>query len=213
MQNIFLSTSYFGSLQYFSKFLLDAEIYIEQHENYLKQSYRNRCEILSANGKLALTIPIHRCSGDKILIRDVRINYDDCWQQKHWRAIKSAYNSSPFLEYYEDDFIEFFETRETFLFDLNMKITHRILEVLEIQKSIRLTENYQNLTDDYEFDYRQNISPKPLFAKSDNLFSPKKYYQVFAEKNGFVANLSIMDLIFNEGPNAKDVLKTCVNLQ
>ncbi|MDR2293010.1 MAG: WbqC family protein [Prevotellaceae bacterium] len=207
---IYLSTAYFGNIQYFSKFVAAKKICIEQHENYIKQSFRNRCEILTANGKLSLVIPVERNDGNKILIRDVRISYAQSWQKSHWRALNTAYNSSPFFEYYSNDLKHFFEHKEKYLFDLNTKITSKILELLEIDKPIFFTENYKTFDSDFMFDCRNNINPKTRQIKEDKIFMPQKYYQVFIQKTGFTANLSIIDLLFNEGTNAKDELIKCV---
>ncbi|MDR1985084.1 MAG: WbqC family protein [Prevotellaceae bacterium] len=207
---VFLSTVYLGNIQYFSKFVASEKIYIEQYENYAKQSFRNRCEILTANGKLALVIPVERNAGAKIPIRDVRISYVQNWQNSHWRALTTAYNSSPFFEYYCDYLKPFFENKENFLFDFNVKLTNKILELLEINKQIFFTDAYKTFDDDFVFDYRESISPKVRLAKEDKTFEPQKYYQVFAQKFGFTPNLSIVDLLFNEGTNAKYELMKCV---
>ncbi|MDR0754428.1 MAG: WbqC family protein [Prevotellaceae bacterium] len=207
---IYLSTACFGNIQYFSKFVAAEKIYIEQHENYMKQSFRNRYEILTANGKLSLVIPVEHNFGNKILIRDVRISYAQSWQKSQWRALETAYNSSPFFEYYNNDLKHFFEYKEKYLFDFNTKITNKILELLEIDKQIFFTEKYKTFDDDFMFDYRSSISPKTRQIKEDRMFEPQKYYQVFAQKNGFKANPSIIDLLFNEGTNAKDELIKCV---
>jgi hypothetical protein len=208
---IYLSTAYLGNIQYFGKFLAARKIYIEQHEHYLKQSYRNRCEILTANGRLALVIPVERNNGEKMFIRDVQISYAQAWQNLHWRALTAAYNSSPFFEYYCDDLKPFFERNEKFLFDFNTKLTSKILELLEINTPIFFTDEYKNLDNDFAFDYRQNINPKARFSADDKTFVPQKYYQVFAQKFGFMPNLSIVDLLFNEGPNAKEELEKAVS--
>jgi hypothetical protein len=208
---VYLSTAYLGNIQYFSKFVAAEKVYIEQHENYTKQSFRNRCEILTTNGKLILVIPVERNAGNKILIRDVRISYAQCWQKQHWRALETAYNSSPFFEYYCADLKPFFERKEKFLFDFNTKITNRILELINLDRQICFTDKYEIFTADSVFDYRGNISPKARQSKVDKAFAPQKYYQVFAKKFGFTPNLSIIDLLFNEGANSKDELAKCVN--
>lgn len=207
---IYLSTAYFGNVQYFSKFIAAEKVCIEQHENYMKQSFRNRCEILTANGKLSLVVPVERNAGNKIPIRDVRISYAQSWQNLHWRALETAYNSSPFFEYYCNDLKPFFEHKEKFLFDFNTKITNKILELLEIDKQLFFTDKYKIFDNDFMFDYRSVISPKMRQLKEDKIFTPQKYYQVFAQKFGFTPNLSIMDLLFNEGTNAKYELAKCV---
>ncbi|MDR2125474.1 MAG: WbqC family protein [Prevotellaceae bacterium] len=207
---VYLSTAYFGNIQYFSKFVAFQKVHIEQHENYIKQSFRNRCEILTANGKLALVIPVERNAGNKILIRDVCISYAQPWQNSHWRALETAYNSSPFFEYYFNDLKPFFTYKEKFLFDFNTKITNKILELLEINKELFFTEKYKVCDNDFMFDCRNSISPKTAWQKRDLTFAPQKYYQVFAQKFGFTANLSIIDLLFNEGTNAKEELTKCI---
>jgi hypothetical protein len=212
VSEIYLSTAYFGNIQYFSKFIAVEKVYIEQHENYVKQSFRNRCEILTANGKLALIIPVEHDGGEKTAIRDVRISYAQSWQKQHWRALTAAYNSSPFFEYYCDYLIPFFEQKEKFLFDFNIKITQKILELLGLNAKIFFTEEYKNFDENFTLDYRKNISPKAQFAKEDIMFSAQKYYQVFEQKSGFIPNLSILDLLFNEGTNAKDELSKCINI-
>ncbi|MDR1197711.1 MAG: WbqC family protein [Prevotellaceae bacterium] len=207
---VFLSTAYFGNIQYFSKFAAAEKVYIEQYENYTKQSFRNRCEILTANGRLSLVIPVERNAGNKIAIRDVRISYVQDWQNAHWHAFAAAYNSSPFFGYYCDDLKPFFEQKEKFLFDFNTKLTIRILELLNISIQIFFTCEYKIFDGDFVFDYRDSISPKARLAKEDITFAPQKYYQVFAQKFGFTPNLSIIDLLFNEGTNAKDELAKCL---
>jgi hypothetical protein len=208
---VYLSSAYCGNIQYFSKFIAAEKIHIEQYENYIKQSFRNRCEILTANGKLPLVVPVERNAGNKIPIRDVRISYAQSWQNSHWRALETAYNSSPFFEYYCNDLKPFFERKEKFLFDLNIKLTAKILELLDITAQISVTAEYKIFDDEFAFDYRQSINPKVRLAKEDKLFESQKYYQVFAQKFGFTPNLSIVDLLFTEGPSAKDELKKCVN--
>ncbi|MDR1348630.1 MAG: WbqC family protein [Prevotellaceae bacterium] len=207
---VYLSTAYFGNIQYFSKFAAAEKVYIEQYGNYTKQSFRNRCEILTASGRLSLVVPVERSTGNKIAIRDVRISYAQHWQKQHWRAFETAYNSSPFFEYYCSDLKPFFEHKEKFLFDFNTKLTIRILELLNISAQISFTDKYEVFGSDFIFDYRDSISPKARQAKEDRTFAPQKYYQVFEQKFGFTPNLSIIDLLFNEGTNAKDELIKCV---
>jgi len=160
--------------------------------------------ILGGNGPIQLIVPVVKGRGPKILIKDLKISYDTDWQRNHWRTIFSAFSSSPFFEYYEDDIHPFFETKHLFLLDFNMKIHESICELLEI-------ENIAVLTDDFEqvplgtMNFRESISPK-IKTQADNQFQSIKYTQVFSDKLGFVPNLSILDLLFNEGPNSNSVL-------
>ncbi len=202
----YLSTAYLGNIQYYSKLVNSDLVYLEQNEHYQKQSYRNRCNIAGANGVLALVIPVEKDHGMKMPIRDVRIDHSQAWQQNHWRAILSAYNSSPFFEYYADDIHLFYEKKEVFLFDYNLRFTELILELLSLNSNIVLTDTYKVKAEYPQYDYRQSISPKDRLAKPDALFTPTSYFQVFAQRFGFIPNLSIIDLLFNEGPGASQYL-------
>ena len=164
---VYLSTAYLPNIQYFSKLLAADKIYIEQHENFLKQSYRTRCDIYAANGIMQLSIPIERKSGEKMLIKDVRIDYKQDWQHIHWQSIVSAYQSSPFFEYYSDDLIPFYHKKETFLFDFNYKLLEKMLELTSIKASISFTDNYVMEVNFADYDYRISISPKPRLQQPD----------------------------------------------
>jgi hypothetical protein len=200
--SVILSTAYLPNLQYFTK-LLHENIVVEQHENYLKQTYRNRCEILAANGVTSLTIPIKH-NENKIKIRDVRIDYTDNWQRLHWKTINSAYRSSPFFIYYADDLLPFYETKEKFLFDFNCKMLDKLLELTGLKTKITLSDNYCSHNCGAT-DYRYLISPKNKF--DDPEFYPVPYYQVFGDKFGFLPNLSILDLLCNEGNNSYSIIR------
>jgi hypothetical protein len=189
---VILSVAYMPNVQYFSK-LLHEKVIIEQHENYLKQTFRNRCEILAANGIIALTVPVKR-AGSKMKIRDVKIDYSGDWQKIHWRTIISAYRSSPFFEYYIDDFLPFYEKKETFLFDFNCNLLYKLIELTGIKVDITLSDTYLH---EYENDCRTMITP----GKKLSEYSAVPYYQVFGDKFGFQPNLSILDLLANEGNN------------
>jgi hypothetical protein len=202
---ILLSTAYFAPIRYFSKLTSYPEICIEQHENFVKQTYRNRTVILGANGPISLIVPVEKGRGQKIRIKDLRIAYDEDWQRNHWRTIFSAYNSSPFFEYYADDLEPFFRKRFEFLFDLNFQLTESILECMEISPEIRLTDDFELIPDSY-LNFREQISPKTHLIEADPHFLPRIYTQVFSDKFGFIPDLSILDLLFNEGPSAQSIL-------
>ncbi|MBK6281539.1 MAG: WbqC family protein [Draconibacterium sp.] len=206
MNSVLLSTAFFAPVQYYSKFLKYDEIYIEQFEHFNKQTYRNRCVIMGGNGPIQLVVPVVKGRGRKILIKDLKISYDIEWQRNHWRTIFSAYSSSPFFEYYKDDIQPFFETKHEFLFDFNLKIHENVCELLEIQNNSFLTTDFEKVPDE-TLNLRETISPK-ISPEIDLEFQPQKYTQVFSEKLGFVPNLSILDLIFNEGPNSYSILES-----
>ena len=198
------STAYFPPVQYFSQIVNSEKIIIEKYENYSKQSYRNRCEILSPNGKQTLSIPVIKKSGQKQLIKDVKIDYKTDWQSICLKSLKTAYLSSPFFEFYIDALMPFFEKRFTFLFDYNFEILQIILSELQIEKEIQFTEKYIK---EYPFpDFRNSIHPKKKFQTADTNFPTRKYTQVFFDKYEFIPNLSILDLLFNEGPNTESFL-------
>ncbi|MDR2027557.1 MAG: WbqC family protein [Prevotellaceae bacterium] len=198
--NVILSTAYLPNVQYFSKLLL-GEVVIEQHENYPKQTYRNRCEILTANGTVSLTVPVKH-SGTKIKIRDVRIDYSGDWQRLHWKTINTAYRSSPFFVYYADDLMPFYSNREKFLFDYNCKMLDKLIGLTGLKTEIIFSDSYLQNCD---MDYRNSITPRN--RPQDARFSPVPYCQVFSNKFGFRSNLSILDLLCNEGNNSYAVIK------
>lgn len=203
---ILLSTAYFPPLQYLSKFVLFEKVYIEQFENYTKQTYRNRCEILGANGPVPLVVPVVKGRGKKIKIKDLQISYDTDWQRNHWRTLFSAYNSSPFFEFYKDDILPFFEKRRKYLLDLNLSIHETLCNLMEIDTPLNLTDDFEEIPEN-TLNYREFLSPKKNKTLPDPLFKPQEYTQVFSEKFGFISNLSILDLLFNEGPNSIHILE------
>ncbi len=203
---ILLSTAYFAPIKYFSKLAIYPEVFIEQHENFIKQTYRNRTVILGANGPVSLIVPVVKGREQKIKIKDLRISYDEEWQRTHWRTIFSAYNSSPFFEYYADDLEPLFRKKVTFLFDLNQQINETLLEILEIQIVPHLTKDFDKAPETF-LNYREKISPKAHRNVVDPHFTAHEYTQVFSEKFGFIPDLSILDLLFNEGPSAHTVLQ------
>jgi len=199
-QAILLSSAYFASVHFYARFLNHPKVYIEQYEHFSKQTYRNRCEILGGNGPIPLVVPVVKGRGPKILMKDVQISYDTEWQRNHWQTIVSAYNSSPYFEYYQDELEPFFNKKFHFLIDFNQKIHQTICDFLEIEDHSEFTNDFEKVPVE-ALNFRELISPKNK-DKQDTDFQPFPYTQVFDEKFGFVPNLSILDLLFNEGPNA-----------
>ena len=198
-----LSTTYFGPVQWYQKLYRSDEAIIEACENFQKQTYRNRCIIATTQGVQALTIPVTR--GNDSTIRDVRISDHGNWRHLHWNALQSAYGESPFFEYYQDDIRPFFEKRWDFLFDFNEEIRLKVCELIDIEPTVTLTSEYsdQEAGQGDRFlikDYRSTINPKHPAEDPD--FTPKPYYQVYLQKHGFLPNLSILDLLFNMGPES-----------
>ena len=192
-----LSTTYFGPIQWYQKLNRYDHCLIEQFDNFQKQTYRNRCRIATANGSQVLTVPVERMEG-KCLMRDVRISDHGAWRHLHWNALQSAYGESPFFEFYADDLRPFFERRWTFLLDFNMDIMNKVCELLDIHPNVSLTTTYHPAP--IPVDFREAIHPKHPQPDAD--FTPRPYYQQYAPRHGFQPNLSILDLLFNEGNEA-----------
>ena len=195
LNNLLLPTSYLGPISYY-KLLLQYNCTIEHHENFIKQSIRNRCEIYGANGKLILTVPKKRRNSSKTKISDIKISYEENWQRLHWTAIQSAYNSSPFFEYYKNKLKPFFKKKEPYLIKFNNKLQKIIFQILNEETNYKTSDQYNHTG---SFVDLRNYSWKNK--------KQEKYNQVFMEKHGFIPNLSILDLIFNLGPASSEYLK------
>ena len=216
-----LSSTYFGPIQWYQKLNRYDECLIERHESFIKQTYRNRMIIPTTNGPLSLTIPTNH--DISLSMKDIRISDHANWRHVHWNALLSAYGESPFFEYYQDDIRPFYEKKYEFLFDFNMETTEKMIELLDIRPKISVTDEYvlseerrvkseefnglanhkvqsSNLKVQSIVDFRDAIRPKkPL---PDPEFESKRYYQVYEQKYGFQPNMSILDLLFNEGNEA-----------
>lgn len=203
METVLLSSLYLAPVQYYSKLFRAEKAIIEIHDNYQKQSYRNRCIIAAANGALPLSIPIDKPKGVKFMMKDIKIADHGNWQHFHWNTIVSAYNSSPFFEYYRDDFSIFYEKKTTYLFDLNEQLRTLICNLLEIETPIGYTKSFVEEANNDTLDLRETIHPKRDWHKTDKQFVAKPYYQVFADKRPFIENMSIIDLLFNMGNEAR----------
>jgi hypothetical protein len=242
-----LSSTYFGPIQWYQKLNRYDECLIERHESFIKQTYRNRMIIPTTNGPLALIIPTNH--NTSLAMKDIRISDHANWRHVHWNALLSAYGESPFFEYYQDDIRPFYEKKYEFLFDFNMEITEKMIELLDIRPKISITDEYilskerkgenEELKGEYEafcgitdhkvqssnlkvqssnlkvqssnlkvqskdvqsiVDFRDAIRPKKPLPDAE--FTPQRYYQVYEQKYGFQPNMSILDLLFNEGNEA-----------
>jgi len=204
---ILLSTAYLPPVQYVSKFMLNTPVFIERYENYQKQSYRNRCYIYGANGIQCLVIPVKKTHGEKTPVTEVEIDYSYPWTKIHVKTLESAYRLSPFFEYYAEEILAVYEQKIPQLFELNTTLLHSILGLLDIKSSLRFTASFEPaVSRDYD-DFRYSVHPKNRLNRPDNSFTPFPYQQVFNERFGFLSNLSIIDLLFNEGPNARDIIR------
>ena len=188
---------YFNSIISFSKIIRSKNIIFENYDNFQKQTYRNRTYIYGPNGKQTLTIPVNYSQKERSLYKDVKINNLDNWQIKHWRSFETAYKTSPFFEFYEDDLKSLYFKKYDFLYEFNIACFQRITECLDLdmqwEYSKEFIRNYESETNDL----RSLIN-----SKKEPIYNLEKYTQVFESKHGFIENLSILDLMFNEGPNA-----------
>jgi hypothetical protein len=183
-------------VQWYQKLARSSKVLIEQHDAYQKQTYRNRCLIATTNGVQALTVPVTVEMG-RALISD-----HGNWRHQHWQALTSAYGDSPFFQYYEDDLRPFFTERWEYLYDYNEAIRQKMCELIDIHPNLSLTTEYVKCgdTENNVLDLREAIQPKHPLA--DSQFTPQRYYQVYERKHGFLANLSILDLLCNMGPES-----------
>ena len=207
MTTALLQTTYFGPIQWYQKLYRYDHCLIEQYDSYQKQTYRNRCLIATANGVQALTVPVEsdkrEVISDKCLVKDIRISDHNQWRRVHWNALQSAYNESPFFDYYAGDLHPFFERKYNFLVDFNEAIRQKICELIDIQPQVEYTSLYTlAITPQTSalFDYRDVIHAK--HPQPDDTFEAKRYWQVFQHKYGFLPNLSILDLLFCMGPES-----------
>lgn len=206
-RSILLELHYFPPVHYFAKLLDYPILLLEQHEHYVKGSYRNRCHIASVQGVQRLSIPLRKGKNQQQLIREVQIAYDEPWQSQHWTALQSAYGNSPFFEFYADSLQPFFRKKQKFLFDWNFELLTTLKNMLQWNIEIRLTETYLPEPPPGVLDFREKIHPKN--PTPDEHFFPIRYPQVFEDRLGFLPNLSMLDLLFCAGPGATEVLKKC----
>ena len=197
---ILVSTAYLPPVEYFSLISRVDEVLIEREENYVKQSFRNRCYILSAHGAQLLSIPVYLGSLHKTQLKDIRIDYSKRWQQVHIGAITASYSASPYFQFYFENIEKVISKKPTFLIDLNTDLTETILNMLKMKIQLRFTSEFETPAESL-YDFRYRISPK-----NKSGFLVKEYLQVFNNGNGFVHGLSIIDLVFNMGPEAVDFL-------
>ena len=191
-----LPTSYLAPIGYYAILLQNKNCEIEQYEHFVKQSIRNRCDIYGANGKLTLSIPKQRKASSKTQIKDIKIAYHHPWQKEHWKSICSAYRSSAYFEFYEDLFAPLYQIKVIYLSDFNLKLQEVIFKCLQIKDTSILTQSYQ----------KQSTSNDYRYA-TFQIKNQTKYHQVFENNCGFIANLSIIDLLFNLGPESADYLE------
>jgi hypothetical protein len=209
-EKAWLPLAYLGPVAWYSKYFLHPCIFIECYDHYNKQSYRNRCLIYSANGPLSMSIPVLTGSSHKILVKDIRIDNSRAWRRLHMKGIESSYRSAPFYEYYIDSLLPCYHKKYSFLLDLNIGLHSVLLKQLNINATITLTDNYVTDAGEQSVDYRESLHPKKSHTE-DPYFISVPYRQVFMERFGFIPNLSIIDLLFNMGAEATEVLRRSIS--
>lgn len=247
---LLLSTAYCGPVPYFAAMARYGRVVMEQHENYIKQTYRNRCVILGSNGPLSLVIPVEQGRRPGLKIRDTRIVWYERWQVNHWRTISSAYRNSPYFDYYADEIRPFYEKKWDYLFDFNLEYLELLLDLTGLSASVglpqrsagdddtaqwaphsstvgmqqrsagdgepaqsarhssivELTEAFEQLPEPF-LNLREAISPKVPVSTALPEYRDVLYTQVFEGKFPFMPGLSVLDLLFNTGPETPDILR------
>lgn len=203
---ILIEAQFLPPIQFFALALNESQILFEKFEHYEKGTYRNRCYIAGPNGRIMLSVPLKKGKNQHTPINRVAISYDHPWQHLHWQSLCSAYRSSPYFEYYEDDFKPFFHQKHKFLFEFNMALLNLLFKLFQMEKHISFTHQYSDGSSTLFRDYRSSIHPNKNKSRLSS-FSCPQYGQVFCDKTGFLPNLSAVDLLFNEGPNALTMLQ------
>jgi len=198
---IVLPIAYFGNLEYFWYFVKHDSVTIDVAETYVKQTYRNRSEIYGANGKLNISIPVVRPYGAKSRTNQIKFSEAEDWKKNHWKSIESAYRRTPFYEFYIDQIHDLFFTEYDCLIDFNLALTQHLINKLGIDCELKTTQNSPPISQD---DLRLSLSPK-----KESFFKSPEYIQTFSDRNPFIKNLSILDILFNEGPNSICILEQC----
>lgn len=194
---VLLPLYYLPSISWLVEYSKAPSVLLEHCESFVKATERNRCAIAGAAGRQLLTIPIQGGRDHHQFYRDTRISYTDNWQKKHWHGIKAAYAGTPYFEYYSQKLESLYNQRQVFLFEFNLELLHTILGLLKLEVKHSLTVDFIWQTDDV-LDFR--------YRKVGERAEVPRYYQIFEERNGFIPDLSVVDLLFHLGPEAKSYI-------
>jgi hypothetical protein len=204
---ILLPTAYFPPVSYFLDMTEYKQVFIEQMETFPKQTFRNRCEIMTSSGKLSLIVPVTKPNGNHTMTKDIEICYREPWQKHHWKTIQTAYRSSPYFRYYEEIIQAVFVNQERLLIEMNDKILGILKKILGINMSWVFTQEYLR-------DFQGIIDQRLVYKPGKRIVSENfpEYPQVFSYKSGFIKDLSILDLVFNLGPDSTGYLFQCLQI-
>ena len=192
---------YLPPVEYFVKLnTYRANILIEKEEHFPKQTYRNRANVYTPDGVLGLTVPVIKGSKNHTKVKDIKISYDFNWQRLHWLSLQACYRRSAYFEYYEDELAPFYEKKFDYLFDYNEQLLQFVLKAMKMKIDYGFTKSYEASYEELA-DFRESINPK-----QETDFNQNQYFQVFEERKGFLKNLSIVDLLFNQGPHSVNYL-------
>ncbi len=205
MACVWLTTAYLAPVEYYAHLMAAGEAWVEVHDHYMKQTYRNRCIIAGPNGRIDLTVPTVKPDTLKCATKDIRISDHGNWRHMHQYALESAYGHTPYYEFYRDDFVPFYERKWDYLVDFNEALQEMICGLIGLEVNVSRTEEYLPVVEG--LDLREVIHPKRDYACLDASFQVVPYYQVFQERLGFLPNLSVVDLLFNLGPESLKLLK------
>jgi WbqC-like protein family len=198
----YLHPTYFPNISNFIGIVNAENVVFEVEDNYQKQTYRNRTHIYGANGKLALNVPVKHSHKNRQLYKDVKIVNDTNWQLSHWKSLQSAYRTSPFFEFYEDELAPLFHKKQSYILEFNLKCLNVISDCLQLDLNYKTTIFYQKkIPNSHDLRFLVN-------ARKEQVQYFKPYTQVFTNKHGYINNLSILDLLFNEGTNALSYLQS-----
>lgn len=204
---LLIEIQHIGALSWYQLLLRASHICFDQHENFVKASYRNRCKIASPNGVLELSVPLANGRSHRRRTKEVKISYDHEWQKLHWHSLCSAYRRSPYFEYYEDDLLPMYQKKHDYLIDLNLEWLQIFIDWLSLDISFDLSDKYIPAGTENIDDRRSHIHPnarKQIFPAD---FQSPNYHQVFMDKTGFIKDMSLFDLMFNLGPSGIELLK------
>ena len=207
MSKLLIEYQYFGTVNYYKILFQYSNIEFEEYENYQKGSFRNRTPVPGANGVINLSVPLQKGRDQKALFRDIKIDYREKWMVQHLRAMDACYNRAPFYEFYRDSIRDLLSQEETHLMALDKKLVFWVLKMLKAQPVISVTKAFNSSMEEAILDARNTILPGKSLDENLNLAVPK-YAQVFEDRIGFKPNMSILDLLFCQGPASAGLLKS-----
>lgn len=198
---------YLPPISFWSVLLNASSFKIEQHENFVKSTFRNRCEIAATNGLLQLSIPVLGGKGHRQLFKDTRIANDNHWQKLHWKTLCSTYRRSAYFEYYEDKLAPFYHREFEFLFDFNFQLLELVFSFLKVDITLASTGDFQKKYEEDVIDLRASFKTSTENYFSKFRFAAPEYFQCFSNRNGFLPNMSVIDILFSEGPHSASKIK------